>query len=546
MDTLKQQLAKIQQQLGGLSASQKMLTASLAAIMVMTFIWWGKYAGTSEMTPVFNQSLSAEDLQRVKQVLSSENISFDMSGDKVLVPTEKKESAIAALAYAQALPKDSSGSYEDFFSKMSPFTSPSLNDKEYNEYLQAKIQGYIGMWKGVGEVSLLIDPSSEHVIGANVEPSASVSVQMRNGSGGSKELATAIARFVAGSNAHMRPSRVTVLINGRVYPIHEDDPNLPDGEINEQAAKEEARYAEKIKEALGQYGSNVIAVVHAKIDPVSSHKSATSYPKITAKEKSTESDTSNSTSPAQGAEPGAVPNSGTTLAVGQQGGTEGPKTETDHEKGENAIFADQTTTEEVKPPGESKALSATVSLPRTTFVQELKQADPSAKQPAAKDVEALFAQRKPDIVASVMNAVGIEDQNQVSIVLGPDAPMLLAVAENASSGSSSSAASSITGHVKEIAVGLLAIVSLFMVSMMVKKSTPTPVVEAAVEFPEPIRLGGNIDIAGEVGEGGQALDGMELDDDAIKSKQMVDQVSTMVKENPDAAATMVKRWLNRS
>ena len=52
MDLLKKQLEKIQQQLAGLSASQKMLTASLVAIMVMTFVWWGRYASTSEMEPV--------------------------------------------------------------------------------------------------------------------------------------------------------------------------------------------------------------------------------------------------------------------------------------------------------------------------------------------------------------------------------------------------------------------------------------------------------------------------------------------------------------
>jgi flagellar biosynthesis/type III secretory pathway M-ring protein FliF/YscJ len=39
---------------------------------------------------------------------------------------------------------------------------------------------------------------------------------------------------------------------------------------------------------------------------------------------------------------------------------------------------------------------------------------------------------------------------------------------------------------------------------------------------------------------------MELDEDSIKAQTMVDQVSTMVKENPDSAAQLVKRWLNRS
>jgi flagellar biosynthesis/type III secretory pathway M-ring protein FliF/YscJ len=39
---------------------------------------------------------------------------------------------------------------------------------------------------------------------------------------------------------------------------------------------------------------------------------------------------------------------------------------------------------------------------------------------------------------------------------------------------------------------------------------------------------------------------MELDQDAVHAQQMVEQVSTMVKENPDAAANLVKRWLNKT
>ena len=56
------------------------------------------------------------------------------------------------------------------------------------------------------------------------------------------------------------------------------------------------------------------------------------------------------------------------------------------------------------------------------------------------------------------------------------------------------------------------------------------------------RLG---EIAGEAGMGEQMLDGMELDDDSVRAQQMIDQVSTMVKENPDGAASLVKRWMNK-
>ena len=43
----------------------------------------------------------------------------------------------------------------------------------------------------------------------------------------------------------------------------------------------------------------------------------------------------------------------------------------------------------------------------------------------------------------------------------------------------------------------------------------------------------------------RTLDGMELDDEAIRTQQMLEQVSSLVKENPDSAAALVKRWMNR-
>jgi len=96
-----------------------------------------------------------------------------------------------------------------------------------------------------------------------------------------------------------------------------------------------------------------------------------------------------------------------------------------------------------------------------------------------------------------------------------------------------------------LALGGLALVSLFMVSMMVKKSAPAPIVMPEVESNEPEKFHGEA-LAGEAASGEALLDGMELDDDAVKTQQMLDQVSTLVNENPDAAASLVKRWLNRS
>jgi flagellar M-ring protein FliF len=53
------------------------------------------------------------------------------------------------------------------------------------------------------------------------------------------------------------------------------------------------------------------------------------------------------------------------------------------------------------------------------------------------------------------------------------------------------------------------------------------------------------DVYGEAGAGEAVLTGIELDDDTLQSRKMVDEVSIMIKENPENAAALVKRWLSK-
>jgi len=89
MDFVKQQLQRIQQQLVGLTASQKMLTAALVAIMVMTLLYWGRYAGTADMEPLFDQQLSASDMGAIQQRLALKGIKPSTSGGQLLVPADR-------------------------------------------------------------------------------------------------------------------------------------------------------------------------------------------------------------------------------------------------------------------------------------------------------------------------------------------------------------------------------------------------------------------------------------------------------------------------
>jgi flagellar biosynthesis/type III secretory pathway M-ring protein FliF/YscJ len=106
VDVIKAQLARIQQQLGALTASQKMLAAALVAVMLMTLAMWGRYAGTAEMEPVLEQTLQPDVLSRITAELRAKGIEYKVVNEKVLVPTEKKLEALANLSYAQVVPDD--------------------------------------------------------------------------------------------------------------------------------------------------------------------------------------------------------------------------------------------------------------------------------------------------------------------------------------------------------------------------------------------------------------------------------------------------------
>ena len=118
MDFLKNQLERLQAQFGQLTASQKMLSVSLIAIMIMTLAWWGRYAGTPEMQALLDQELSVEDFSRISKNLNLKGIPFTTSGMKILVPADRQYQTLGDLAGENLLPRDTSSAFTDLMGKM--------------------------------------------------------------------------------------------------------------------------------------------------------------------------------------------------------------------------------------------------------------------------------------------------------------------------------------------------------------------------------------------------------------------------------------------
>src|SRR5437870_4809851 len=128
MNFIKAQLEKLGKQLEGLGASQKMLAAALVAIMVMTLFFWGRYASSPEMEAVLDQSMSLDEIGRIRSFLSARGFEVKVAGDRVTVPAERKMEALSELTFAQLLPRDTADAFDTIVTKMSPWDSAGKQD----------------------------------------------------------------------------------------------------------------------------------------------------------------------------------------------------------------------------------------------------------------------------------------------------------------------------------------------------------------------------------------------------------------------------------
>lgn len=544
MDAIRQQLLRIQQQLGGLSASQKMLTLSLLAIMVMTILWWARYAGSPEMEPLLDQSMTAEEISRIKSALAARGTKYTVSGDRLLVPADRKYEALADLAYAQLLPQDVRNGFDEMVQRTSLFDSQSRTEQFMNRAREITLSQVISHYPGVRSATVTIDPSRARRIGSNLQPTAAVSVQMKSAEQPGKQLVEAIAGLVSGSIAGLTRSNVSVIIDGRYFRAKDpaNDPLASGSDILDMLQGHERRLEAKIANHFS-YIPGLAAAVTVQLDASNRTRRETLVDpsRTLQKERVTETETEETTGGSGAREPGAMPNM--TLEVPTAVSTPASSI---RESSRSEFTIIPSTTEETisTPAGQAKPVSASVRVPYSHFVGIWKQRNPSTTtDPDETTLRPVIDAELALIRLDVMKMTGITTEADVTVATYMDGLSLQAPAQAVSSGG---VGTLVSGNVREIAVGVLALACLLMVSLMVRRSAPAVPVTSIPTDSEPVEMTAGEAVAGEVGEGVNALVGQELDGEQLESHQMIEQVSTMVKENPDAAAQLIRRWLNRS
>jgi flagellar biosynthesis/type III secretory pathway M-ring protein FliF/YscJ len=369
---------------------------------------------------------------------------------------------------------------------------------------------------------------------------------MDDGGIGDHRLADAAANLVSGAQHGLVPNRVKVVIGTKQYKLGGPGSSLGADEMSDQMAMSEA-YIEQKVQGLYPYIQGIIAKVSVDIENKTSQLQSKKFDKdnVISKEKSIETRVEESTQPGGSpAEPGIVPNTGLSIAEARAPAPEATKS-SEESKVDMETYVGESVENINTPAGKVTVVGASVRVPRTHFVEAFKKRFVSSvQQPDPAALQAYIDEELAQMAREVQRVTHVKEETDVTVALYDDVMPMMAATTTVPVGNT--VATTVSSHAKEIAIGALAVISLFMVSTMVRKGGPAPIVAAAAETKVPPHLSSGRELAGEAGEGDSMLDGMELDEDAVRAQQMLEQVSTMVEENPDAAANIMKRWLNRS
>jgi flagellar biosynthesis/type III secretory pathway M-ring protein FliF/YscJ len=562
MDVFKTQFEQIKKQFGALTATQKMLVFALVAVMGLTLVYWSRFAGSSEMVSLMGaQTLTESELGGIDEVLTMRGIDHTMQTGKMLVPTDLKTQALAVLMFNHKLPSDTRSAFEEMSKSLTAFSPASERDAVYTQALNKEMGSIIAGFPGVASATVVISAKGEQRIEGSVPPTATVSIATKQGEGVEpKKIGRAAADGIAGAVPEMTIAHVSVIVDGT--PMRFDENSSGSGGDSDDARREMQKEKEANVHTLYPNIPGLTVVVNFDIDNRKQTIIKKDYDKdhsfVTVAETITNTSETTNT-PVKGGEPGVGSNAsganGPANLNGGGGGDVGMASSSNTES-ERTVNNDRTPTTDTTieiAAGKPTALSAAVGVPLSYFKSEFHMRHPAAKEPSDDELMAMIKVELAAIQAKISKAVGVKLDDLV-VDMYYDAPPEVMPATTAAG--PSAAMTLLTAHGKELAVGVLAVASLFLMVMMVRKSSTVTVMTSA----GPMTISSLEQAAGGGAGGGGpvvspnmvatsgsgALDGMELADEDVRTQQMLDQVSTMVKENPDGAAALVKRWLSRA
>jgi len=573
VERLRRTLVTIQKYLGKLGPTHKMLIGSLSVIGLMTLFLVAQYAGRPALVELL-PGASPEDQARAVAFVESRGIEHRERDGRLMVPAGQRSAIFAQLSESGQAPPDQEILFRNLLEKQSWSMSRTQSERLYLIALQNELARVISNYDGIGKATVLLDVPEPSGLGRIVRrPTASATVRTDSGAPVSQRQVDAIAAQIAGARAGLEVQNVRIVdaATGRQRRATSEDDLIPTTYL-EQAAKVERLAREKFLAMLSYIPGGIVTVT-AQVDVTRRSGQTKRYldkgqgtiiPLVT--ESTTSSTDSQSSS---GAEPGVRSNA--SVDIRTAGGAGGTKSEQSQEDTTFQPFVGEQVENVVDPRGMPTWLAVSVNVPWEYVAQRLRDKrrreaagagadkDKPIPEPTEAEVQARFDQvERTMIEASITPHLPRITQADGSTVVGGDVVVSLipggATAGLPDTGETAGAAAGGPvgsllamggGMVQTIVLGALAVVSIGMMLMMVRKAgrqAPLPTPEELVGLPS--RLETESAVVGEAEVGDNPLTGIELGDDEVAAQKKLDEVVELVKQSPETTAKLLSRWIS--
>lgn len=542
MEFLKRNLTQIQSQLNGMSFATRWLIGSLIVIMLLVggmLVYWG---GAADMVPV--DGITAGTNAEAMAVLDADGITTRINNGQLMVAKSDLPRAAASLSRGGHLNPNASAAFDQLLSDEGSSWMLSSTDKS-RKYLLAKghfLSAVISSFPNVESASVILDKPQANGFGVtHVDPSASVMVTMRSGSKVSRQMADTMIHMVSSAVAGMQEQFVTVsdTLNSRSYTAA--DPDEIDSIQNVEATLTSERlHKQKIEQVLRSWEGIMVAVKIVTSQVVREQVQETTYgkPEIASSEIIESSQRNVST----GGEGGIRPNTGSSIDGGGSSGTE----LTENTSIENFNSSKPTSISNISKAGNMiRKINVSVVVPRSYYVRIFKAQNPEGETPSDDDLEPIIEKEEAKIAEIVQPQIVSSDDEmqpgQISVEMVYDQAYLEPAVAGVSGGLGSVVS---TDTAKTGILAGLAVMSLGMFFYMVRRATrkeEMPTIEELAGVPP--TLPAEDDLMGEVEEMDDTLAGVELDEDELRARQIADQISDLIRANPEEAGGLLTKWV---
>ncbi|MFQ5414519.1 MAG: flagellar M-ring protein FliF C-terminal domain-containing protein [Phycisphaerae bacterium] len=556
MDRLRELVQRISERLRVLTVSQRLAVGLCAALVGVSILWLTQWSARPELVELVPYKFSFDELSDVEKVLKASGQPYEIRGTRVYVRVADQPGLIRQLNAQDALPEGSLYGMDELLVDQNPFVSPEQRRFAQNYAKGNELAKIIATYDGVKHARVLINPETKRRFGGFSDvPTASVAITMGSGRTISQAMVGGVAKLVAGAVPGLKPHNVFITDQtGRAHRVPHPDEAVGAGYLDE-VKKRESHLLSKIMDKLS-YIPGVRASVTVALDMDRKTTENIRYAKPEVKRDSSEEST---TAAGGGAsEPGVQANLGAAITAG--GGETSSK-----EKSETENFPSQIALKETIQTGPyaMKSVTATVSIPRSFIVGLYKlrlpgTEDPSDTDQAFKDIrDAHLAEVAASVSRIVMarpEDVRVDVYTDMSWTSDGDrwVPVAGAMPGAMPADATGGAVAFVKAYGPQLGLGVLAMMSMFMMTRVVRKSSqmlagdvddgPQQVVrddEGRVLTVGPQTVG-----QAETTEG--FLTGKEVDEDTLKYRQLGEEVSRLVTEDPRSAAELIRRWIEES